>query len=33
MTTPVEVEVVATFNSKAPVFSGEHGDKWTIYVE
>ena len=30
MTRPVKVEVVATSNSKAPVFSGKHGDKWTI---
>jgi hypothetical protein len=30
-TTPVEVEVVATSNSKAPVFSDKHGDKWTVW--
>jgi hypothetical protein len=25
------VEVVATTNTKAPVFSGKHGDDWTIW--
>jgi hypothetical protein len=25
-TTPVEVEVVVTSNSKAPIFIGKHGD-------
>ena len=28
-TAPVEVEVVATSNLKAPFFSGKHGDVWT----
>jgi hypothetical protein len=25
------VKVIATTNLKAPVFSGKHGDKWTIW--
>ncbi len=25
------VEVVATANTEAPVFSGKHGDEWTIW--
>jgi hypothetical protein len=29
--TATSVEVIAKTNSKAPVFSGKHGDKWTIW--
>ena len=30
-TSTAAVEVVAMANTKAPVFSGKHGDDWTIW--
>ena len=30
-TSTAAVEVVATTNTKAPVFSGKHGNDWTIW--